>query len=98
MPEDLDVNDVGVTFRPPFDRVIAAINAAGKRVLAVDIPSGLDCDTGQPLGAVVRADHTATFVAVKKGFAAAAAWTGFVHVIDIGAPRALISSADRRPG
>ena len=35
---------------------------------AVDIPSGLDCDTGEPLGPTIRATHTATFVALKKGF------------------------------
>jgi NAD(P)H-hydrate epimerase len=72
--------------RPPFDGVIAAINAAPVRVLAVDIPSGLDCDTGQPLGPTVRAMHTVTFVAQKKGFAnpAAQAWLGQVHVADIG--------------
>src|SRR5262249_53061070 len=55
--------------RPPFEEVIAAINASPARVLAVDIPSGLDCDTGLALGPVVRADHTATFVGLKKGFA-----------------------------
>lgn len=77
--------------RSPMDRVIAAINNAGKQVLAVDIPSGLDADTGTPLGTAVRARHTATFVAVKKGFAnsAALAWLGEVHVVDIGAPRQL---------
>src|SRR5262245_49465796 len=40
--------------RPPFDQVISAINAAAARVFAVDIPSGLDCDTGEPLGPTVR--------------------------------------------
>lgn len=80
--------------RPPLDRVIEAINASGVRVLAVDLPSGLDCDTGQPLGATVRATHTVTFVAQKKGFAAPAAaeWLGQVHVADIGAPRKLVES------
>src|SRR5205807_2413254 len=64
--------------RPPFDQVIAAINASGAKVLAVDIPSGLDCDTGEPLGPTVRAHHTVTFVAMKKGFAnpAAREWVG----------------------
>lgn len=78
--------------RAPFDRVIAAINESGKPVLAVDIPSGLDCDTGQPLGPCVRATHTVTFVAQKKGFANAAAkeWVGQVHVCGIGAPRPLL--------
>jgi NAD(P)H-hydrate epimerase len=78
--------------RPPLDQVIDALNASGKPVLAVDIPSGLDCDTGLPLGATVRAAHTVTFVAPKAGFAhpAAGAWLGQVHVVDIGAPRALL--------
>jgi NAD(P)H-hydrate epimerase len=76
--------------RPPLDGVALAINASGVRVLAVDIPSGLDCDTGQPLGpTVVRAQHTATVAAMKKGFLepAAAPWVGQVHVIDMGLPR-----------
>lgn len=81
--------------RPPFDRVIAAINASGAKVLAVDIPSGLDCDTGQPLGPTVRAHHTATFVARKKGFseATAQAWLGEVHIVDIGVPRRVVDAA-----
>jgi len=78
--------------RPPFDKIIAAINASGARVLAVDIPSGLDADTGQPQGPTIRAHHTAAIVAAKKGFARpeAAAWLGQVHVIDMGAPRRLL--------
>ncbi len=43
------------------------INCAGLPVLALDIPSGLDADTGTPLGAAVRADLTVSFVAVKRG-------------------------------
>jgi NAD(P)H-hydrate epimerase len=80
--------------KPPFDQIITAINASGARVLAVDIPSGLDCDTGKPLGPTVRAEHTATFVAHKKGFAnaEAAEWLGQVHVVGIGAPRRLLSA------
>lgn len=78
--------------RPPLNQVIAAINASGARVLAVDLPSGLDCDTGLPLGPCVRALHTVTFVAAKQGFAnpVAREWLGQVHVVDIGAPRALV--------
>jgi NAD(P)H-hydrate epimerase len=78
--------------RAPFDRVIEIINASGARVFAADIPSGLDCDTGRPLGPTVRAQHTATFVALKKGLVEETAkeWLGQVHVVDIGAPRALL--------
>ena len=78
--------------REPYITTIQRINAAGKKVLAVDLPSGLDCDTGRPLGDCLRADHTATFVAIKQGFEAPGAdqWTGTVHVIDIGVPRKLL--------
>jgi NAD(P)H-hydrate epimerase len=64
----------------------------GEKLLAVDIPSGLDCDTGKPLGPCVRADHTVTFVAPKAGFAnpESREWTGEVHVVGIGAPRVLL--------
>jgi NAD(P)H-hydrate epimerase len=67
-------------------------------VLAVDIPSGLDCDTGEPLGPTVKATHTATFVAHKKGFLnpQSREWTGHIHVIDIGAPRVLIDEYRQR--
>ena len=80
--------------RPPYDRVIEAINSSPASVFAVDIPSGLDSDTGRPLGATIRAHHTATIVAMKQGFATPASkeWTGEVHVIDIGLPRTLLSN------
>src|SRR5262249_16848621 len=45
---------------PPFEGIVQGINDCGARILAVDIPSGLDCDSGLPLGATVRAHHTAT--------------------------------------
>ncbi len=80
------------TIREPFVSAIIAINSAKRKVFAVDLPSGLDCDTGQPLGTCVRADHTATFVARKMGFdfPGTTEWTGAVHVIDIGVPRSLL--------
>lgn len=82
------------SIQPPFDRVITAINAASARIFAVDVPSGLDSDTGQPLGIAVRAQHTGTVAAMKKGFQqlSAAAWLGQVHLIDMGAPRALLAT------
>ena len=79
--------------RAPYDKVIEAMNAAPAKVLAVDIPTGLDCDLGTPVGPTVRADITATLLAPKKGFAnpEATAWLGQLHVLDIGAPRAALS-------
>jgi NAD(P)H-hydrate epimerase len=74
--------------REPFDRIVEMMNASTAKRFAVDIPSGLDCDTGAPLGPTVRAEHTVTFVARKLGFAnpASLAYTGQVHVVDIGVP------------
>ena len=75
--------------RPPIDRAIELINsAAGALKVAIDVPSGLDCDTGRPASATVKADLTVTFVAPKIGFASAGEYTGKVLVADIGAPRA----------
>ncbi len=69
-----------------YKQLIDSINACNCPILAVDIPSGLDCDNGQPLGAAIRASYTVTFVAVKKGFASgsAAQYTGDIFVASIG--------------
>jgi NAD(P)H-hydrate epimerase len=73
----------------PFDAIVGLINESTAQVLAVDIPSGLDGDTGRPLGPTVRAQHTGTFLAVKAGFVQPESreWTGEVHLIEIGLPR-----------
>ncbi len=71
---------------PEHIRLIEAINSLDTVRLAVDIPSGLDCDTGVPMPVAVRADMTVTFVAAKSGFACAGSeqFTGTVHVASIG--------------
>ncbi|MDR6927451.1 NAD(P)H-hydrate dehydratase [Pseudomonas sp. BE134] len=53
--------------RVPYADAIAAINACGLPVAAVDIPSGLCADTGRVLGAAVQADLTVTFIGLKLG-------------------------------
>ncbi|PYY71732.1 bifunctional ADP-dependent NAD(P)H-hydrate dehydratase/NAD(P)H-hydrate epimerase [Pseudomonas jessenii] len=53
--------------REPYASVIAATNASGLPVAAVDIPSGLCADTGRLLGCAVRADLTVTFIGLKLG-------------------------------
>lgn len=72
--------------------LIDGINTIGCPVLAIDIPSGLDADTGAPLGTAVKARCTATFVGLKRGFlnAASGTWTGEVHVVDLGMPSELV--------
>ena len=78
--------------RPPLDRVIDQLNQANCKKLAVDIPSGLDCDTGAPANSTFRADHTCSFVAPKVGFLEETAkpCVGQIHVVDIGVPRRLL--------
>jgi len=84
--------------RPHLARVIEAVNAARARadegrarVVAIDLPSGLDCDLGEPSNATIRADLTVTFVARKRGFdrPGSQEWTGRVVVVPIGAPPGL---------
>jgi NAD(P)H-hydrate epimerase len=73
--------------KEPYRRLIESMNACSCPILAVDIPSGLDCDTGEPLGAAINASYTVTFVAVKKGFtskSSAARYTGEIFVASIG--------------
>jgi NAD(P)H-hydrate epimerase len=72
--------------RDDYIQLIESINACDCPILAVDIPSGLDCDSGRPLGMAVKASCTVTFVAVKKGFVSecAASYTGEIFVASIG--------------
>jgi len=80
--------------REPFPEIFAAVNGAEVPILAVDLPSGLDCDSGRALGACIKADRTITFVAPKIGFAEADAKAvlGDVVVGDIGCPPELIEA------
>ncbi len=81
--------------RPEMARIIERINASKVPVLAVDVPSGLDCDSGNPLGVCIRATRTVTFVAEKAGFAdpESRQYTGQITIADIGCPRELIARA-----
>ena len=78
--------------RSPLNEVIRLLNTSRARRLAIDLPSGLDADTGVPGDPTFCADHTCTMVARKRGFdhPAAAALLGTVHVVDIGVPRRLL--------
>ena len=76
-------------------QTIRHLNATGRPVLALDVPSGIDADTGSVLGVAVRADATVTFVAPKRGlFTAAAPDHCGVLVLDrLGLPDALYADA-----
>ena len=54
-------------------QTIRHLNASGKPVLALDVPSGIDADTGAVLGVAVRAEITVSFIARKRGLATGAA-------------------------
>jgi NAD(P)H-hydrate epimerase len=84
----------GLSRQPDADmtKLIEVMNRSGLPIVAIDLPSGLDCDSGEALGACIRATRTVTFVAEKVGFAnpASKQYTGEITVGDIGCPRELI--------
>jgi NAD(P)H-hydrate epimerase len=74
-----------------FASVIEQMDAVRDRVVALDIPSGMDANTGLPLGAVLHARDTVTFAHLKLGLATStgAERAGRVRVADIGIPESL---------
>jgi NAD(P)H-hydrate epimerase len=79
--------------RSPTDALISGINKMPRRALvAIDVPSGLDSNTGTSSNATIKADLTITFVALKQGFAAAAPYVGRIEIADIGAPKELVDA------
>ncbi|HHT9146617.1 MAG: NAD(P)H-hydrate epimerase [Candidatus Brocadiaceae bacterium] len=77
--------------REPFKTLIHGVNTLNKPMVSVDIPSGLDCNTGKILGAAIQATKTVTFAVAKKGFnlGDGPCYTGNVTVTDISIPREL---------
>jgi NAD(P)H-hydrate epimerase len=85
--------------RDGYALLIDRINVQNLPIVAVDIPSGLDCDTGSALGTAVKAAATVTFAAVKKGFVVcpdAANYTGEIYVASIGVEPTILYSSRRR--
>jgi hydroxyethylthiazole kinase-like uncharacterized protein yjeF len=74
-----------------YAEAISAINRSGLPVVAVDIPSGLNADTGNPMGSAVKADCTATFIGLKQGLftGQAAEYAGEIIYDDLAVPDAV---------
>ena len=85
---------VSAALREPFGRWVHAINASAAHVLAVDVPTGMNCDDGSVGNVAVSADKTVTFVGVKSGFQTPTGrdFTGNVTVSPIGLPMPWIRS------
>ena len=75
----------------PFKNIIETINESKKRVVSVDIPSGLNATTGKIFGICIKAQKTVTFAVLKKGFLKnqGPKFSGKVIVADIGIPEVL---------
>ncbi len=83
---------VSGTVRGVMSKVIPLLNAADAPVVAVDVPSGINSDTGAILGAAVRATWTVTLGLPKRGLLLypGAEYAGEIHVGDLGVPKSLI--------
>lgn len=77
--------------REPFAATTAAIAASGAPVLAIDIPTGVDADTGAAARGAVRASRTVTFIGRKLGLytGPGVAYAGRVVFFDLGVPAAV---------
>ena len=80
--------------RHPIATIINAINNLPTPILSVDLPSGLDADTGNPPGTCVRADRTVTIGLPKRGLLVhpGAELAGKLEVVDIGFPEQVIAA------
>ena len=78
------------TLSLPWLRLIHQINQTGYPILAVDVPSGLNADTGDPHEESIRAAHTLTLGAVKQGLLSPTAWP-FVGRLEVAPDIGLIS-------
>ena len=72
--------------RQPILRAVQVINSSRGFKLAIDVPTGIDSDSGEVLGEAVRANLTVTMHSAKKGFSRAGKFCGETKVADIGIP------------
>ncbi len=81
-----------------YKSAIELINQCKKKVIAVDIPSGLDADTGKRLGVCVKANITVTMGVTKKGFYLheGKLLSGEIKVADLGIPKRIINEVEEQ--
>lgn len=82
--------------RSPYLEIIREINCSSKEVISIDIPSGIDGNSGKVMGAAVSATHTITFGLPKIGFFCFPGqnFVGRLHLENIGFPKGLLDSAE----
>jgi NAD(P)H-hydrate epimerase len=75
--------------KPPMSQLVEYINSLHGSKIAIDVPTGIDSDTGEVLGTAVKADVTVTFHKAKAGLENAKKYVGELAVKDIGLPKEL---------
>lgn len=75
--------------KPPIRQLVEYVNSLNGFKIAVDVPTGIDSDTGESLGVAVKSDTTVTFHASKTGLTNARKFVGELVVKDIGLPKQL---------
>jgi len=73
--------------RPPISKAVDYMNSLNACRIAIDIPTGIDSDTGEVLGTAVKADLTITFHKAKTGLDKAKKYVGELVIADIGLPK-----------
>ncbi|MGI6412850.1 MAG: NAD(P)H-hydrate dehydratase [Syntrophomonadaceae bacterium] len=86
----------GIGFRGPLKsfeaRIVSIVNASQKPVVAVDIPTGVEGDSGKVYGEAIRASYTVSFALPKLGLILAGKeYTGEIKIVDISIPRSLLA-------
>lgn len=85
---------IGLTgqIKKPYASIINLINSYNKKILALDVPSGLNATRGEILGTCIKATETITFALAKSGMIKnnGPSYCGKVHVADISIPKALL--------
>lgn len=80
--------------RPPADEIINEMNQSGVPILSVDVPSGLDCETGQIMNPTVKATYTVTLGMPKIGLDSYQEYVGKLYLGDLGIPQKAYQKLD----